>query len=128
MLSTVEFIRFISLVLYCGFIVSAVTGFVASREKSADNTISIITTSLVVFIKNIACFVVELMQYYDKTPFILDNVYYVRAFLIIDSSILCIGISSVGVGFGIFGILLFFVNMLGGVFISHQPQLQQNQP
>ena len=119
MLSADEFIRFVSLVVYVGFIVSSITGFVESGNvPSNEHSITIITTSLVVFIQNIVYFIIETMKLYEKNQFINNYLYYVRAILLIESAILCIGLTSVGVGFGIFGIIMFLINMLAGVFLT----------
>ena len=125
MLNASEFIRFISLLVYIGFIVSSITGFVEAGDASSnDHTITIITTGLVVFIQNLVYFVIETMKLYEKSIFINRYIYYIRAILIIESAILCIGISSVGVGFGVFGIFMFLVNMLAGVFfIDHNTRI-----
>ena len=119
MLSADEFIRFVSLVVYVGFIVSSITGFVESGNvPSNDHSITIITTSLVVFIQNIVYFIIETMKLYEKNQFINNYLYYVRAILLIESAILCMGLTSVGVGFGVFGIIMFLINMLAGVFLT----------
>ena len=119
MLSADEFIRFVSLVVYVGFIVSSITGFVESGNvPSNEHSITIITTSLVVFIQNIVYFIIETMKLYEKNQFINNYLYYVRAILLIESAILCIGLTSVGIGFGIFGIIMFLINMLAGVFLT----------
>jgi len=121
MLSADEFIRFVSLVVYVGFIVSSITGFVESGNvPSNEHSITIITTSLVVFIQNIVYFIIETMKLYEKNQFINNYLYYVRAILLIESAILCIGLTSVGVGFGIFGIIMFLINMLAGVFLDNK--------
>lgn len=122
MLNASEFIRFISLVVYIGFIVSSITGFVEAGDASSnDHRITIITTGVVVFIQNLVYFVIETMKLYEKSVFMNSYLYYIRAILIIESAILCIGISSVGVGFGVLGIFMFLVNMLAGVFfIDHK--------
>jgi hypothetical protein len=118
MLSAEEFIRFISLIVYLGFIISSITGFVRSGDIHNEDTIAIVTASLVVFIQNIVYFVIETLKLYERSFFITNNLYYIRAGLIIESSILCFGISTVGVGFGVFGIIIFLVNMLAGVFLT----------
>ena len=111
-------IRFITLISYVGFIVSAITGFVKSGEQDLDDfKIALITSSTVVFIQNIAYFIIEMFRYYDKTLFLVNNLFYIRAILLLESAILCIGLSSVGIGFGVLGIIMFFVNMLAGVFL-----------
>jgi len=102
-----------------GFIISSITGFVKSGEQdSVELKVALITASTVVFIQNIAYLTIEMFKYYDRTSFLVNYLYYIRAILIIESAILCIGLSSVGVGFAVFGIIMFFVNMLAGVFLD----------
>jgi len=118
MLDTETFIRFVSLISYIGFIISGITGFVKSGEQDFEEfKIALITSSTVVFIQNIAYLVIEMFKYYETTPFLVTNIFYIRAILMLESAVLCIGITSVGVGFGILGIIMFFVNMLAGVFL-----------
>ena len=90
----------------------------SGNVPSNEHSITIITTSLVVFIQNIVYFIIETMKLYEKNQFINNYLYYVRAILLIESAILCIGLTSVGVGFGIFGIIMFLINMLAGVFLT----------
>ena len=118
MLDSETIIRFVSLISYIGFIISGITGFVKSDEQDLDDfKIALITSSTVVFIQNIAYFIIEMFRYYDKTLFLVNNLFYIRAILLLESAILCMGLSSVGIGFGILGIIMFFVNMLAGVFL-----------
>lgn len=112
-----DFIRFISLIAYLGFIISSITGFINSSDDGVSAyTISFITASIVLLIQNIAYIIVEMCRTYENSPNVSKNIYYIRSILIIQSSILSIGVSDVGIGFGIFGMLIFIVNLLAGVF------------
>jgi hypothetical protein len=118
MLDSETIIRFVSLISYIGFIISGITGFVKSDEQDLDDfKIALITSSTVVFIQNIAYLVIEMFRYYETTPFLVTNIFYIRAILMLESAVLCMGLSSVGIGFGVLGIIMFFVNMLAGVFL-----------
>ena len=112
-----DFIRFISLIAYLGFIISSITGFIKSSDDGVTvHTISFITASIVLLIQNISYIIVEMCRTYENNPTVSKNIYYIRSILIIQSSILSIGVSDVGIGFGIFGMLIFIVNLLAGVF------------
>ena len=112
-------VRFTSLLLYVGMVASSISGFVQSGDSSADSyRVCLVTTSLVVLLQNLMYLAIELLRLYDKNNFVMRNLYFIRAILIIHTSILAMGLSDVGLGFGIFGILMFLVNILTGVFVE----------
>ena len=89
MLDTETFIRFVSLISYIGFIISGITGFVKSGEQDFEEfKIALITSSTVVFIQNIAYLVIEMFKYYETTPFLVTNIFYIRAILMLESAVL----------------------------------------
>lgn len=123
MLDSENIVRFISLLFYVGMIITSITGFVEASETNYNGyRICLVTTALIIFIQSVFYFFIELFRLYDGYEIVIKNVFYIRAALILQLSILAIGISSVGLGFGIFGILIFLVNILVGVFIDNLTQ------
>ena len=113
-------IRFTSILFYIGMIVSSITGFISANGISTDEyKVCLVTTGLIVLLQNLVYLVYEMLRLYDKNALIMRNLFYIRSILIIQSSILAIGLSDVGLGFGIFGIIMFMVNILAGVFIEN---------
>lgn len=115
-------IRFMSILFYIGMIVSSVTGFIEANNVSInDCRICLVTVGLVVLVQNLIFLVYEMLRLYDKNQNILNNLFYIRGVLILQSSILALGLSDVGLGFGVFGITMFLVNILAGVFADNTP-------
>lgn len=113
-------IRFMSILLYMGMIVSSVTGFLEANNVSTnDCRVCLVTSGLVVLVQNLVFLVYEMLRLYDKNQNILNNLFYIRGLLILQSSILALGLSDVGLGFGVFGITMFLVNILAGVFVDN---------
>ena len=115
-------IRFMSILLYMGMIVSSITGFLEANNVSTnDCRVCLVTSGLVVLVQNLVFLVYEMLRLYDKNQNIMNNLFYIRGGLILQSSILALGLSDVGVGFGVFGITMFLVNILAGVFVENNP-------
>ena len=117
-------IRFTSILFYIGMVVSSITGFISANDISTNEyRVCLVTTGLIVLLQNLVYLVYELLRLYDKNVLFMKNLFYIRSILIIQSSILAIGLSDVGLGFGIFGIIMFLVNILAGVFVDSQTQV-----
>ena len=90
-------VRFTSLLLYVGMVASSISGFVQSGDSSANSyRVCLVTTSLVVLLQNLMYLAIELLRLYDKNNFVMRNLYFIRAILIIHTSILAMGLSDVG--------------------------------
>jgi hypothetical protein len=123
MLDSENIVRFISLLFYVGMIITSITGFVgANMTNYNEYRMCLVTTSLIIFLQSLCYFFIELFRMYDGYEIVIKNVFYIRAALILQLSILAIGISPVGLGFGIFGIIIFLMNILVGVFIDNLTQ------
>ena len=77
------------------------------------------TVGLIVLVQNLIFLVYE-MPIYDKNQTNLTTCP-IRGGLILQSSILALGLSDVGLGFGVFGFIMFLVNILAGVFVDNNP-------
>ena len=93
-----------------GFFISSISGFVA-----VCNTFDLckLTISIIVLINVPLFFYVELFKCQEADEPIK---YYFRAYNHIIISLLILGLSHIGLGFGIYGIVLVFANLLLGVF------------
>jgi hypothetical protein len=113
-------IRFTAILFYIGMVVSSITGFIGANNISANEyRVCLITTGLVILLQNMVYLVYEMLRLYDKNQFLITNIFYIRGILILQSSILALGLSDVGLGFGVFGIIMFLINILAGVFIDN---------
>ena len=118
MFELVYIIRFLSILLYIGFIISSITGFLMIHEDPLN--ISSLIASIMILITNVVYIWVDMFkimtQYMDSEKYI----YYLRGGVILHSSLLAIGISSVGLGFGIFGVLIILANVFAGLFYTEE--------
>lgn len=120
MFDSFSIVRFISIISYIGMIVSSITGFVeVSGLPGSEYKVCFICTSLVLLIQNLIYLTLELIRFYERYSFTMEKIYYIRGVVILQSSILAIGVSDVGLGFGILGVLIFVVNVLTGVFADN---------
>lgn len=119
MLGIESIIRFLSILSYFGMFIASVTGFVEASNISTEGyKVCLVTTSLILMLQNLVYIACEMLRLYDDNKIVMDNLYFIRSLLIIQSSILALGVSQVGLGFGIFGILIFLLNIFAGVFIE----------
>lgn len=113
-------VRFLSLLFFTGMIISSTTGFIfAASVSSRGYEVSLVTGSLVIFIQSLFCLMVEIFRLYDGYEFLYKNIFYIRSAIILQLSILSIGLTDVGIGFGIFGFIIFIINLLTGVFTDN---------
>lgn len=123
MLDSENIVRFISLLFYVGMVITSITGFIeANITENEGYRICLVTTSLVIFIQSLFYFFVEIFRLYDGYEVIIKNLFYIRAVLVFQISLLSIGITPVGLGFGIFGFVIFLINIIVGVFIDNLTQ------
>jgi hypothetical protein len=104
-----QILKYLSFISYLGFIISSISGFVV---VVADFNLCQFIISLVV-ITNIS-----IIMFYEITNQIEDyiqNLNYFRAYVQLIISLLILGLSPVGVGFGIYGIILGLINLFIGI-------------
>ena len=105
-----EIVKYLTFISYIGFFISSISGFIV-----VSNTFDLckLTISILVLI-NVPLFIYVEMYKFQKTD---ENIkYYFRAYNHIIISLLILGLSHIGLGFGIYGIILVFANLLLGVF------------
>ena len=111
MLEQETILKLISLLCYIGFFISSITGLV---ELGNDYNICMLMTSIVVMLCSMIMTVIEILP--DFLIFHQKQIYYFRSMIIIHYSLLTIGLTSVGIGFGIWGILVGITNFISGIF------------
>tara|TARA_B110001469_G_C9609409_1_gene303096 strand:+ start:629 stop:1084 length:456 start_codon:yes stop_codon:yes gene_type:complete len=106
-------IRLFSIISYLGFTISAITGFI---ELNTDFTLSMLMTSIVVILSVVPITILDI-----KNQFIWSDkqMYYIRSVILLHYSLLSLGLTNIGIGFGIYGIIMFVINLLSGVFEIH---------
>ena len=113
MFDIVNLVRFISFLTYLGFLTASITGFV---ETSNQFNLCILLISLLVFIFSMICIYSELALKLNKIFYGSQNVFYTRFGVMIVISIMIMGLSNIGLGFGLWGFVFSFVNLLCGLF------------
>lgn len=113
MFDIVNLVRFISFLTYLGFLTASITGFV---EISNEFNLCILLISILVFIFSIICIYSELALKLNKIFYGSQNVFYSRFGVMIVISIMIMGLSNIGLGFGLWGFVFSFVNLLCGLF------------
>ena len=113
MFDIVNIVRFISFLTYLGFLTASITGFV---EVSNKFNLCVLLISILVFISALICVYAELALKLTKIFYGSQNVFYTRFGVMLVTSIMVTGLSTVGLGFGIWGFIFSFVNLLCGLF------------
>ena len=113
MFDIVNLVRFISFLTYLGFLTASITGFV---EISNEFNLCILLISILVFIFSLICIYSELALKLNKIFYGSQNVFYSRFGVMIVISIMIMGLSNIGLGFGLWGFVFSFVNLLCGLF------------
>ena len=113
-------IRLFSILSYFGFVIAAITGFI---ELKNDFTLCMLMTSIVVILSVLPIIFIDIKNQFIWTE---KQTYYIRSMILLHYSLLSLGLTDVGMGFGVYGIIMFVINLLSGVFET-QPQYTVTQ-
>lgn len=103
-------IKFLTLISYIGFIISCISGFIVISDKF---NICIMMTSFIVLVNTMVFIALDITNQFEEY---INKITYMRAYILIIFSLLVIGISPVGVAFGIYGMIMGFINIFVGIF------------
>jgi hypothetical protein len=110
MFSLLYIVKYLTLISYIGFIISSISG-ISDLLNTFDLCKCMISTLIIIN--------VPIIIYVDIVNKNTDNmiiIHYIRAYIQFIISLLIIGLSHIGVGFGIYGITMCVANLLMGVF------------
>ena len=110
MFSLCSIVKYFTIMSYIGLFITSMSGF---YETSKSLNISIILNSIILFI-NIP--IIIYFELTNKNKEIIQIIHYGRAYVILILSLIAIGISNIGIGFGIYGIIISLSNLFLGVF------------
>ena len=110
MFDVVTLAKYFSIICYVGFFISSITGFIAI---SKDFNLCEFMISLIV-LTNVP--IITFFELINKNKHSVQLLHYGRSYLMLILSLLVMGLSHVGLGFSMYGIILFIVNLLLGVF------------
>lgn len=110
MFSLVDIIKYLTFISYIGFIISCISGF---AEISTTFDLCKCMNSVLILLNVPVIIYGELI---NKNTSNMSLIHYTRSYIQFIISLLIIGLSHIGVGFGIFGITMCIANLLMGVF------------
>ena len=113
MFETETISKIITILAYIGLFISSITGFMS---LSSSYNGSVMMTSIVILLSSLLLTVI--IEFYNLFNLTQKQIYYARSVILLHYSLLAMGISDIGVGFGICGILISLGNLFGGVFES----------
>ena len=125
MFSLVNIVKYLTFISYIGFIVSSISGFL---EITTTFDLCKCMISVLIFINVPIIIYSELI---NKNTSNMALIHYIRSYTLFIISLLIIGLSHIGVGFGIYGITMCIANLLMGVFdcedsINHPVMVNTN--
>jgi len=110
MFSIVNIIKYLTFISYLGFFISSISGF---NELSNNFELCKLLVSVLIFL-NIP--IIGFIEYTNREEDTLITSHYSRSYALFIMSLMVIGISPIGIGFGIYGIVISISNLLLGVF------------
>jgi hypothetical protein len=110
MFSLVDIVKYLTFISYIGFIVSGISSF-ADIATTFDLCKCMI--SILIFINVPVILYCELINQNTSN---MAHIHYIRSYIQFVISLLIIGLSHIGVGFGIYGFTMFIINFLMGIF------------
>ena len=114
MLALTDIIKYLSFISYFGFIVSSISGFI---NISNNFDICKFIISLIVILNVPIIIYIEVINKNNEN---IKLIHYIRAYIQIIISMLIIGLSHIGVGFGIYGLFMGLSNLMMGVFNNNK--------
>ena len=110
MFSLVKIVKYLTLISYLGFIISSISGFI-SVSNEFDLCKCMISTLIIMNVP-----VMIYVEFVNQNTSNMLLIHYIRSYIQFVISLLIIGLSHIGVGFGIYGFTMFLANLLLGVF------------
>jgi len=113
-------VKFLTLISYIGFIISSLSGFVIISNKL---NISVMMSSIIVLLNMVVFMFLDIT---NKLEDYINRTFYLRAYILIMVSLIVMGISPIGIAFGIYGLIIGFMNIFMGVFYIDSTQININ--
>ena len=121
MFDIISVVKFISLLTYCGFITSSISGL---YEISLVFNLCEMFVSLVVLFFTIVVIYLQLSKEIYKYIKTDKNLFFVTSMYMFIVSFLILGLSDIALGFGILGIIVAIVNVLVSIFLTEDNQVE----
>lgn len=104
-----QILKYLTFISYLGFIISSISGFAAIVNNF--NVCQFLVSMII--IPNIS--VIMFFEITNQIDDYIQNLNYFRAYVQIVVSLLVLGLSPIGIGFGVYGILLGIINLFIGI-------------
>ena len=113
-------IRFVSFLTYVGFIIGSISGFIHLAKYF--NLCEMIVCILVL-VSNIGAIFLQLTNTINNLIKSEKNILYISSFFMFICSLLILGVSNIGIVFGIWGIIMSIGTSVYGVFLNESIQI-----
>lgn len=110
-------VRFVSLLTYLGFIIGSVSGFV---EISKDFNLCEMFVCIIVLLSNLTALFLQLTNYINNIIESEKNILYISSVFMLICSLLILGLSNIGIIFGVWGILMSLGTSMFAVFLNDE--------
>jgi hypothetical protein len=110
MFSLVDIVKYLTLISYIGFIISSISG-ISDLLNKFDLCKCMISVLIIINVP-----IIIYVELVNKNTSNMALIHYIRSYTQFIISLLIIGLSHIGVGFGIYGITMCVANLLMGVF------------
>ena len=110
MFALIDIVKYLTIISYFGIFISCISGFIEINNNFDSCRLLV---SCIVFIHIGATLFVE---YINKNKDEMKIIHFARSYNLFMLSMLVIGLSNVGVGFGIYGLTMSLTNLFAAVF------------
>jgi hypothetical protein len=118
-----SFVRFLSLLTYLGFISSSISGF---YEISINFNLCEMFVSLIVLCISVGLLYIQISKKMFIITNSIKNEFYINGTFMIVCALLILGLSDVGIGFGIWGILMSVISVMYGIFLTDDYEMNES--
>jgi hypothetical protein len=118
MFDLINLVKFVSLLTYLGFIIGSVSGI---YENSKVFNLCEMLVSIVVICLNLTIIYFQLTNELYRYLKNNKNIFFTSSIFMLICSLLIIGLSDIGLGFGIWGIIMAIINCVSAIFITDEP-------
>ena len=120
MFSSINLIKYLTLLCHVGFFISSISGF---YQISNEFNLCSFMNSLIIFL-NVPIFIY--LEIINKNVDSIQLIHYGRSYMLMIMSLMIIGLSPIGIGFCIYGIIVSIVNFFLGLFNVRENSISDN--
>lgn len=110
MFSSINLVKYLTLLTYIGFFISSISGF---YNISKQFELCSLMNSILIFI-NIP--IIIYFEIINENKDSIQLLHYGRSYILLIMALMIMGLSSIGIGFGIYGVIISIVNFFMGLF------------